>query len=444
MAGLTLALLVPPAARAQEHSGLDPRIEAIVGSISEARLRETLTTLVGFGTRNTLSDTTSSMRGIGAAREWIRRELAAASPRLTVAFDVHLIPPGGRVTREVELRNVVAILPGRSPRRVYVSGHYDTLNLGQAGQAGLNTAAPAGAPRPTTPRPPPDPNVDAPGANDDGSGTALVIELARAFGQSGVDFDATLVFITVAGEEQGLLGSRAHARRVKAAGLPVEAMFNNDIVGGAGGPDGIADSAMIRLYSEGPEDSPSRALARFTRQVAAQYVPSHTVRLMARRDRFNRGGDHTSWNLEGYPAVGFRESRENYSKQHSARDTLDGVSFPYLAQNARVNAAAMAVIALAPPAPVVVNERGAPLLDRGASGYDARLRWQPSPGAAAYRIHWRDAWGQDWQHDLLVGTRTEYTFPRANIDDVVYGVSAIDAQGHESPVSAYVMPPPNY
>jgi hypothetical protein len=215
-------------------------------------------------------------------------------------------------------------------------------------------------------------------------------------------------------------------------------------VGGAAGGDGSTDGASIRLYSEGPEDSPSRALAMFTARAASRYVPSHQVRLMARRDRFSRGGDHTAWNLEGFPAVGFRESRENYSRQHGAGDTIDGVSFAYLGQNARVNAAAMAVLALAPPPPVITNPRGQPTIDRRPSGYDAHLRWTAAPGAAGYRVVWREAWAPDWQHEAIVGNVTEWTLPKANIDDFVYGVAAIGPGGHESTVTAYVPPPPTY
>ena len=415
---------------------VDPRVSTLVASISESRMEQLLRTLVGFGTRNTLSDTTSTTRGIGAARQWIFDELVKASPKLQVSFDTHQVPKGGRITRDVELRNVVAILPGRSARRIYVSGHYDTVNLGAQGQSGLNTAG-GGYGNPAD-------NADAPGADDDASGTVLVIELARVFANSGMTFDATLVFTAVAGEEQGLIGARAHARSMKAANIPVQAVFNNDIVGGSTGGDGIVDGATIRLYSEGPEDSPSRALAIFTQRTAARYVPSHRIRLMARRDRFGRGGDHTAWNLEGFAAIGFRESRENYAKQHNANDTIEGVSFAYLGQNARVNAAAMAVLALAPPPPVVANDRGAPTIDRQPTGYDAHLRWTAAPGAAGYRIFWRQAWAPDWEHEQFVGSVTEYTLPHANVDDWVFGVAAVDADGHESTISAYVPPPPAY
>jgi hypothetical protein len=436
-----LALVPVPAAAQAAAADRDPRIAALVASISESRLEQLLRTLVGFGTRNTLSDTSSPTRGIGAARQWILDELTRTSPRLQVSFDTHRLKKGagnGRITRNVELRNVIAVLPGRSPRRIYVSGHYDSLSLGAQGQFAFNRDGTAAPPPATL-----DPNVNAPGANDDGSGTVLVMELARVFADSGIDFDATLVFMAVAGEEQGLLGARAHARAMRAARLPVQGVFNNDIVGGAVGGTGT-DAATIRLYSEGPDDSPSRALAMFTARTAARYVPGHVVRLLARRDRYSRGGDHTAWNLEGFAAVGFRESRENYSRQHGPDDTIDGVSFGYLARNARVNAAAMAVLALAPPPPSIGNARGVPMLDRRPSGYDARLRWNASPGATGYRVVWRDAWTADWQREAVVGNVTEWVLPNANIDDFVYGVSAIGPAGHESPVAAYVPPPPNY
>ena len=431
-----IVAILSPSLRAQSAvPDADARISKLITSISESRMEQLLRTLVGFGTRNTLSDATSATRGIGAARQWIFDEMKRSSSRLQVSFDTHQIPKGGRITRDVELSNVVAILPGRTPRRIYVSGHYDTVNLGAQGQAGLNTTG--GTYNAAD-------NADAPGADDDGSGTVLVMELARVFAESGMTFDATLVFTAVAGEEQGLIGARAHAKRVKAENIPVQAVFNNDIVGGSVGGDGTVDGATIRLYSEGPEDSPSRSLAVFTQRVAARYVPSHRVRLMARRDRFGRGGDHTAWNLEGFAAVGFRESRENYGKQHNADDTLDGVSFAYLGQNAHVNAAAMAVLALAPPPPVVYTDRGAPTLDRRPSGYDAHLQWKASPGAAGYRIFWREAWAPDWQHELYVGNVTEYVLPHANVDDWVFGVASVDAEGHESTVSAYVAAPPTY
>ena len=440
--------------RAQTPStadGLDPRIQKLVASVSQERLEQLLTKLASFHTRNTLSDP-DLPNGLGAARQWIFDEMQKASPKLQVSFDTHTIPAGGRITHEVELRNVIAVLPGKSPRRIYVSGHYDSLNLGERGQAGLNTgrgAAPPAAPAGTQPSGAQpagrggsqraDPNVVAPGANDDGSGTVLSMELARVFAGSGIDFDATLVFMAVAGEEQGLIGSTAHALRMKEQGVPVQALFNNDIVGNSTGGNGIVDGSSVRVYAEGPEDSPSRALANFAKRVAEQYVPSHELRLLARRDRFGRGGDHSGFNTAGFAAIGFRESRENYAKQHNAHDTIDGVSFPYLAQNARANAAGMAVLALAPPPPEV----RANMISRQPSGYDARLRWTASPGAAGYRVFWRTAWAPDWEHELYVGNVTEFVFPGKNIDDHVFGVAAVGPGGHESTISAYVMAPRN-
>jgi hypothetical protein len=441
---LAVAVLAASLAHAQAPPpDLDPRVEAIVAGISEARLRQTVDRLAAFGTRNTLSSATSPTRGIGAAREWIVAELQAASPRLQVSYDVHQVATQGRITRDVELRNILAVLPGRGPRRIYVTAHYDTVSLGAAGQVGLNAARAANpaAPVDALAAPGQDHDQPAPGANDNGSGTALTMELARAIAQSGLEFDATLVFALWAGEEQGLVGARAHVQALAAAKTaPVEADFNSDIVGGSVGGDGAVDNESVRVYSEGPEDSMSRALARFVQGVGTRYVPSHRIRLIARHDRFGRGSDHSAFNQHGYPAVVFRESNENFGKQHSPNDTPDGVDARYLAQNTRVNAAAVASLALAPAAPVVVNDRGQPRLSRQPSGYDAMLEWTASPGAVAYKVYWRDGWASDWQHARLVGNVTEAVLPRLSIDDVVIGVAAVGPGGHESLVSAYVSP----
>jgi hypothetical protein len=187
-------------------------------------------------------------------------------------------------------------------------------------------------------------------------------------------------------------------------------------------------------------DSPSRQLARFIRRQAAVYMPGHEVRLIAREDRFGRGGDHTAFNRRGFAGVRFSESRENYSRQHMAADTLGGVDFEYLAKNTRVNAAGVATLALAPVAPDVLGP-GGPMLGRGESGYDAELGWVRSPGAVGYRVVWRDAWTPDWEHEIHVGDVTELTLSDISIDDFVFGVAAIGPEGHESVVSAYVRPP---
>ena len=220
--------------------------------------------------------------------------------------------------------------------------------------------------------------------------------------------------------------------------MPIQAVLNNDIVGNAISGQGITDGQSIKVYSEGPEDSPSRSIARYVVRTAARYVPSHRVRPMARHDRFGRGGDHSGFNQHGFAGIVFREARENYSKQHNANDTLDGVSYPYLLQNARVNAAAAAAMALAPPPPNLNSERGTPMLGRQPTGYDANMRWQASPGAVGYRIFWREAWTPDWQHEMTVGNVTEYVMPNVSIDEYVFGVAAIGPGGHESPIAAYV------
>jgi Peptidase family M28 len=439
---LLLSLCAPARSALAQDTDLDPQITKLVATISEERLGVILKKLESFETRSSLSSTTSTTRGIGAARQWILDEMKSYSPKLQVSFDVYQVPAQGRITRDVELRNVMAVLPGRSPRRIYISGHYDTVAR-PGGQGAANTAAPSDPDARTIP--PADPNAPldnlAPGVNDDGSGTALTIELARVFSQSGINFDATLVFMCHVAEEQGLVGARLHAQKAVAQKIPIEAVFNNDIVGGDRGGNGIVDGATIRVYSEGPEDSPSRELARFVQRWGGRYVPSHKVRPMARQDRFGRGGDHSAYNALGFTAVGFRESRENFTRQHDVRDTFEGISLPYLAQNARVNAAAAATLALAPPPPTVLSDRNQPMITRAPTGYDANLKWNAVPGAAAYRIFWREAWGMDWQQDVRVGNVTSLLLPNMQIDDYVFGVAAIDAAGHESFITAYVTPP---
>ncbi len=419
-------------------SRADERVRRLVSSISEERLLSIVAKLASFGTRETLSDTSSSTRGIGAARQWIFEELKRSSPKLEVSFDTYQIAPQGRITRSVELRNVIAILPGKSSRRVYVSGHYDSLNLGPGVSAEFASAS-AEAPV-TNPQAQPtfDHEADAPGADDDASGTALTMELARVFANSGMDFDATLVFACWAGEEQGLFGSSAHAQKLASEKAVVEAMLMNDIVGGIRGGNGVVDAADVRAYSIGPEDSMSRSLARYVQWAAEVYVPSQRVRLMAREDRFRRGSDHSSFTSVGYPGVVFRESKENLSRQHSADDKPDGVNAAYLARNARINAAAAASLALAPPAPKVTNDRGTPLIARNPSGYDANLQWAASPGAAAYRVYWRDAGSTNWEHDQIVGNTTDFVLHNVVIDDFVFGVAAVGPEGHQSLISAYV------
>ena len=474
----------------------DPRIEQLLAQVSEQRVTAILQKLGSFGTRNTLSSTDSPARGIGAARQWILDEMKKSSARLQVAFDTYTVPRAGRITREVEASNVVAVLPGKSARRVYITAHYDTFarvaaaerqgpsgaapgerlaTAGQPAPAGGRTAAAAGQPAPAqaaqakpaqpptpgqAPAPPaqaapgqgaqaqaqpaiPAPPVDnpAPGVNDDGSGTAVVMELARVFAESGIEFDATLVFAALFGEEQGLIGAQMHAAKAQQDKVAIDAVLNNDMVGNTQAPGGIEDSRRVRVFSEGPEDSASRQLARYVKRAAALYVPTQQVTLVARHDRFGRGGDHTAFNQKGFTAVRITEAVENYERQHTTADTFEGVNVAYLMRNLRLNGAAAAALALAPPAPSVVDDRGQPLLGRQPSGYDANLRWKASPGAAGYKVYWRAAWTPDWEHEIALGPATEHVIPNVSIDDYVFGVAAIGPDGNESLVAAYVNPP---
>ena len=444
MATLVVSTLALPAS-AQD---VDPRVETVLAQVSAERLKATVDALAAFETRHTLSSQTDPRRGIGAAAQWIHDQLRAASPRLQVAFDDYEIPAqGDRIVRDVRLRNVVAVLPGRTARRIVVSGHYDTVARPvppPATAASLPSAAGGAAPRPASASGGFDwsaGDIPAPGANDDGSGTALTMEAARVLAQSGLEFDATLVFIAFAGEEQGLVGAHLHAQKARAEKVVIDAVFNNDIVGNSRGGNGIVDAETVRVFSEGPEDSLSRQLARYIQRTAARYVPSHRVRLIARHDRFGRGGDHTAFNQRGYAGVRFSEANEHFGRQHLVADTPDGVDAVYLSRNTKVNVASVASLALAPAAPAVTNERGSPMLDRNPSGYDARLRWRAADGAVGYRIFWREAWTPDWQFDRHVGNVTEIVLPDVSVDDYVFGVAAIGPGGHESLVSAYVNPP---
>ncbi len=443
---------------------VDPRIAKIVSEVSEERVVGVIRKLVSFGTRNTLSDPTKADRGIGAAREWILAEMKSYSPRLQVSFDTHQIPRGGRIWKDVELRNVVAILPGKSEqarsRWIIVSGHYDTVNL-------LRTVVPRAAPAVAV-------EAVAPGACDDGSGTACVMECARVLSQ--YEFDATLVFVAFAGEEQGLVGAHAMARRVKAGKQEIEAVLNNDIIGTDTSGNGAKDDKHVMVYSEDPNDSPSRQIARFVRATAEKYVPDFSAEMVFRYDRFGRGGDHTAFNQEGYPAVRITSACENLENQHSEKDTLENMSPAYATKVIRVNAAAAAALALAPKAPITMPERVAGArgargaetepaatqeegaatpargrgtaarvgITRGASGYDAVLRWDyPNPEAdlAGFVVVVRSTIAPDWEKEIWVGNVRTYTIKDLQIDHVVLGVKAVDREGHEGPVSAYVNPP---
>ncbi|HEY0552288.1 MAG TPA: M20/M25/M40 family metallo-hydrolase [Verrucomicrobiae bacterium] len=419
---------------AQPAQRVDPLIQKIVSEISEERISNILRKLESFETRNTLSDPTQTNRGIGVARQWIFDHFKSYSPRLDVSFDTHQIPKGGRVWKDIELRNVIAILPGKMPqatnRWILVSGHYDSLNLKDA-------VALRGQPEKAA-------ELFAPGVSDDASGTACAMECARVLSQ--YEFDATLVFVAFAGEEQGLVGARAMAKRLKTQSQEIEAVLNNDIIGNEVSGHGASNPRRALLFSEDPGDSPSRQIARFIRAVSARYNPDMKVDTIFRHDRFGRGGDHTAFNEEGYPAVRFTTASENFANQHSPTDTFTNASVPYTARVVRINAAAAAALALAPKPPVTkapTARRDGPGLARG-TGYDAVLRWDhpnPEPDLAGFMMVIRSTTAPDWEREIWAGNVREFTLKNTPIDQLVIGVKAVDRDGHESPASAYVTQP---
>jgi hypothetical protein len=276
------------------------------------------------------------------------------------------------------------------------------------------------------------------------------MELARVMSQH--QFKKTIVFVTFQGEELGLLGSTLYADRAKDRKEQIEAVFNNDIVGNDVSGNGRSETSYVHVFSEDPDDSISRELARYVRDCQQKYVPAFRTELVFRNDRFGRGGDHTPFNQDGFTAVRFTTVAENLGAQHSADDTLDTTSATYTANVARVNGAAIANLALAPSAPETMREiasgankgRKTPNLARGKSRYDAVMRWKdPSPAAdlAGYSIVRRSTTAPYWDHEIFAGKVNEYTLSDVSIDDIVLGVKAVDTAGHESLVTPYVNAP---
>lgn len=426
--------LSAPAAVAQPVGGEQPQLHAVAAAVSEARQRAVVEALVGFGTRHTLSDTKSETRGIGAARRWVAGRFAAISKdcggKLSVATPSQVFT-NNRVPTPTEVMNVLAVQKGTTdPERVIViSAHLDSRVSDV-----MNATA------------------DAPGANDDASGVAAVIEAAQVLCR--YDFPATLVFAALSGEEQGLLGGKVLADYAVAQGWRVEANLNNDIIGNTEGLGGVRDNTHVRVFSEGtrstetPEeanrrrynggevDSPSRNLARYLDVLADRYLTNLDVVMVYRTDRFGRGGDQVEMLRAGFPAVRVTEAVENYTRQHQDLrtekgvrygDTLDGVDFPYLAQVTRLNVVAMAALASAPKPPSGVEISG-------AVSADTTVKWTPSPDAAAYRVWWRGTTEPQWRFSRVVPPTGQAKLVGVNIDDWFFGVSAISKDGHESPV----------
>src|SRR3954451_8149315 len=311
------AALLPLLARADEKS-VNPKVSKIISEVSEDRIRKIIEKLVTFETRNTMSNADSPTRGVGAARQWILAEMQSYSPKLKVSFDKYRVKKQGqRIFRDVDLWNVVAILPGTKypETQVFVSGHYDTMNLGTRPQPAAADAPPLGATAQMTPEQfEKAAELPAPGACDDGSGTAAVMELARVMSQ--YEFDKTLVFVAFAGEEQGLIGSSLLASRAKKENQVIEAVLNNDIIGTDVAGNGRMSNSSVSVYSDETMDSLSQQLSRYVRETAQRYIPSMRVDTIFMGDRLARGGDHTPFQWEGYGAVRISTPNEIYANQH--------------------------------------------------------------------------------------------------------------------------------
>ncbi|MFN7928485.1 MAG: M28 family metallopeptidase [Blastocatellia bacterium] len=418
----------------------NPQIEKILAEISPANIETNIRKLASFGTRHTLSSQDNPTRGIGAARAWIKSEFERYSKesggRLIVSEDDFIQPAANRVPQPTRLVSIIGTLPGKqdaSKDRMYVvSGHYDSCVCSQ----GMTDA-----------------ESDAPGASDDASGTAAVMEMARVM--SKYEFDATIVFMTVPGEEQGLLGAAHYAAEAKKKSLNIAAMFTNDIIGNTIGGNGVRENRRVRVFSEGvptteteaearnrqsvggENDGPSRQLARYIKEVGERYLPNFEVTLIFRRDRYGRGGDHNAFLQQGFTAVRFTEPNEAFTRQHQKvreengikyGDVVEMVDFAYIAQVARVNAASLASMALAPAAPAGVMFKSA------RQEYDTLLSWQANkePDVAGYRIVWRQTYQPFWTGSVDVGNVTEYTLKGLSKDDYFFAVQAIDKDGNPS------------
>jgi hypothetical protein len=416
------ALLLPAAAAAQDAP--DP-----------ARLKADVEKLVSFGTRHSLSDPDDPVRGIGAARRWFAEELRQIATGCGGCIEVSNIERVFTVDRAPEGVNIVDVLGvqrGRDPNRVViVQGHIDSRVSDVM-----------------------DATSDAPGANDDASGVALVLEAARLLSQK--RFDGTIIYAATSGEEQGLLGAQLLAETAKERGWTVTAVLNNDIVGNTIGQNGTRVDDRVRVFSEGiraSEDLPgqiarrgnggendgsSRALARAIDAVAEGIPQGLDVFVVGRPDRFGRGGDHEPFLRLGYPAVRFSVGIENYTQQHQDLrtesgieygDTVDKMDFPYLAKVTAINVATIERLAAAPQAPAQAGLAG-------ALGSNTTATWEPVPGAAGYRIHWRRNDERDWtEHRDVPGSATEAVLENVIVDDTFVGVSALSADGAESLVT---------
>jgi hypothetical protein len=438
---ILLVLTVAPASAQTTATGsiADPQIAAALKQISAEKIRTNIEKLVSFQTRSTLSAqdqaSIAAGRGIGAAREWIKSEFERYSRDcngcLEVKTDSFTEGPADRIPKPTVITNVYAVLKGTDPenakRIVLVTGHYDSRNSDTLDTTGV-----------------------APGANDDGSGTAVSLECARVL--SKLKFPATIIFLTVAGEEQGLNGSGHFAKMAKSEGWNIEAALNNDIVGGD--RNSQQDPSIVRVFSEGvpiaatdaelklirnlggESDSSSRQIARYVAEVGRTYEVGLKPMLVFRLDRYLRGGDHISFNQQGFAAIRFTEYREDYHHQHQNVRTENGieygdlpkfVNFDYVANVARLNAATLASLASGPAPPAKVR-----LVTKELEN-DSTLTWDPSPGsrASTYEVLWRATTSAEWEHTQAVGNVTRTTLPLSK-DNVIFAIRAVDKEGHRS------------
>jgi len=437
--GVVLAATVVCSAQSAPTDAADPQIAAALQQVSARRIQTNIEKLVSFGTRLTLSaqDDASIAKGhgIGAAREWIKSEFERYSKDcggcLEVRTDSFTEPPMDRIPKPTVITNVYAVLKGtdaaNAKRIVLVTGHYDSRNSDTL-----------------------DVNGDAPGANDDGSGTAVSLECARVL--SKLKFPGTIIFLTVAGEEQGLNGSKHFAQMVKGEGWELEAVLNNDIVGGDKSAE--QDHSVVRVFSEGvpaaateqdlrrirglggESDSGSREVARYIAEVGRTYDTGVKPMLVFRLDRYLRGGDHYSFNQQGLSAVRLTEYREDFHHQHQNVRTENGieygdlpkfVDYDYVSHVARLNAATLASLAAAPGPPANVH-----ILTKDLEN-DSTLTWAASPGglASGYEVLWRATTSPEWEHAQNVGNVLRTTL-KLSKDNVIFAVRAVDGAGHRS------------
>jgi Peptidase family M28 len=485
LAAIAVSIGLTSAFAPAEDKGVNPKIQEMMGQISEARIKAILEKLESYGTRNTMSNADDPAHGVGAARTWILNEMKSYSPKLDVRFEKFRVKKQGqRIFKDVDLYNVIATLPGKKMPEtvVVVSAHYDSLNLGNrpAGAPagpGTDAGVPAGSGAPgntaanlTLADFEKNAELPAPGMCDDGSGTAAVMELARVMSQ--YEFDKTLMFVSFAGEEQGLIGSSLQAAKAKKEGQVIEAVLNNDIIGTDVAGNGRTGNGSVSVYSDETMDSVSQQLSRYVREIGERYLPSMKINTVFMGDRLGRGGDHTPFQWEGFAAVRVSTPNEIYANQHRATDTLANMSVPYTAKVAMVNLVVAASLALGPKPPAVMpvpragggrqgggapgaagspagtgpgggGRRPTPMIARGG-GYDAVLRWRaagPEDDIKGYAIVMRSTTSPYWEQEIYVGKVNTYTLKGVSIDDAKFGVKAIGNNGAESLVTSYAYPP---